>query len=593
MPTDNKLKARPRSVTFTLILGAVMLLGVGLPSAVLSGAQSPNAQPNQAQREVPPEATWHTETIDPSMIKGSMAIDRWDRIHVAYKYREEGEEGLRYALRDETGWHVQTVFVSPEGLYCCSVAITVDASGLPHICSAREGYNYNSWVEYRHFNGAAWTGSIVSSDSPSHVTIAVDGSGQPFVAYGDIFFWLDGQSWDGERFTVGSYGANYPSLAIDWAGLPHIAYYQDGVVKYGWRDPSGWHAYLVDPSGTGSYPSLALDSAGRPNISYTFLPQSDDGDLKYAWNDGVAWHVQTVYALGDTGRYSSLALDSSGKPHILYFDATYSRTEYAWFDGSSWNFETVPVSPETGLPGRRLVLDSEDQPHILSRNIHAWRQESAPPTSTATPTKTSTRTPTASPSPNATLPNTATPSPTRTPTPTRTLTPTRTPTATPTATSTPAGEPNLSTSLKTAAPTVVNYYEEITYTIVLHNTGVGTAAVDMTDMPPLPYKAGSATGGIWWDDGAGMIRWQGTLAPQESRVFLFTVHGPVPPIPPNTVYTNEVRIADGVHPIVVRSASVLANPGPTPTPTATTLPGADLHLFLPLVWVSSGVTSTQ
>ena len=122
----------------------------------------------------------------------------------------------------------------------------------------------------------------------------------------------------------------------------------------------------------------------------------------------------------------------------------------------------------------------------------------------------------------------------------------------------------------------MNYFQEVTFTIILRNNGTGEAHVSLSDVPPLPYKAGSALDGIWWDDTAGAIKWQGTLAVGESRIFTFQVHGPSPPIPHYTIYTNEVTIDDGVHPPFVRSASVLANPQPTPTatPSSTVTPTA-------------------
>ena len=171
--------------------------------------------------------------------------------------------------------------------------------------------------------------------------------------------------------------------------------------------------------------------------------------------------------------------------------------------------------------------------------------------------------------------------PTYTPTlrPTRTRYPKRTPTPTPTETPTPTptGEPDLSASTKSATPSTVDYFEEVTFTITLRNNGSAAANVGLFDVPPLPYKAGSAVGGIWWDDAAGAIKWQGTLAIGEARAFMFTTYGPVPPVPHNTIYTNEVTIDDGVHPAFVRSVSVLANPEVTATPTAIVLA---LHLPL-------------
>jgi hypothetical protein len=114
---------------------------------------------------------------------------------------------------------------------------------------------------------------------------------------------------------------------------------------------------------------------------------------------------------------------------------------------------------------------------------------------------------------------------------------------------------------------VIGYYQEVTYTIHLHNTGTGSTSIDLVDTPPLAYVPGSAEGGIWWDDGARSIRWQGTLAHGESRLFQFRVYGPAPGIPFNTVYTNRVIIRDGTGQATERTADVLANPA-TPTPVA-------------------------
>jgi len=229
-------------------------------------------------------------------------------------------------------------------------------------------------------------------------------------------------------------------------------------------------------------------------------------------------------------------------------------------DGGSWE--------------HRFVWEGDDQNNNTAVHYgYLLLGELSPtPTPTVTPTATDTPTPTATPSPTPT----DTPTPTRTPT--ATPTPAHTPTATPT--STPAGEPDLSASTKSATPETVDYFQEVTFTIILRNNGTADAHVSLSDVPPLPYKAGSALGGIWWDDTAGAIKWQGTLAVGESRVFIFQVHGPLPPIPHDTIYTNEVTIDDGVHPPFVRSASVLANPQLTPTATATPV----LHrCWLPLM----------
>ena len=129
---------------------------------------------------------------------------------------------------------------------------------------------------------------------------------------------------------------------------------------------------------------------------------------------------------------------------------------------------------------------------------------------------------------------------------------------------------------------MVGYFENITYTITVRNTGSGQASIQLNDVPPLPYLAGSAVGGIVWDDAAGAIKWQGTLTAGESRIFQFAVHGPTPTIPHDTIYTNRVLIQEGNNPAIERTAQVLANPAPTPTSTPTSTPEAH-QLYIPYI----------
>ena len=162
------------------------------------------------------------------------------------------------------------------------------------------------------------------------------------------------------------------------------------------------------------------------------------------------------------------------------------------------------------------------------------------------------------------------PTPTPTATLTPTFTPTSTPTGTPTVTATPAGQPDLTASSKTVFPETVDLYEPATFTITVRNDGELVANVTLSDRPPeeLPYWAGSASGGILWDDLLGVLAWEGELAAGESRQFSYIVHGPAPTLEYDTVLENQVTIDDGVHLPFVRSASVLANPRPTATPSA-------------------------
>ena len=223
----------------------------------------------------------------------------------------------------------------------------------------------------------------------------------------------------------------------------------------------------------------------------------------------------------------------------------------------------------------------------LTSTPTATRTPTPTPTSTgtSTPTSTSTGTATFTPTPTPTPTFTETPEPTATPTETPTPGPTATPTATlspsPTFTSTPTGTPTsspppppeMAPSFKAADKYQVEYFQGVTYTVVLHNVG-GVASVRMTDTVPslLTYFPGTVTGGATYDEGLRAILWNGLMEPGRVVTITFKTSGPVPIIPHDTVIVNTAVIEDGVHPPLERSVSVLANPWPTPTPTQTSTP---------------------
>jgi uncharacterized repeat protein (TIGR01451 family) len=160
--------------------------------------------------------------------------------------------------------------------------------------------------------------------------------------------------------------------------------------------------------------------------------------------------------------------------------------------------------------------------------------------------------------------------------PTPTVTPTETPTVTPTATPTPTTTlPDLSASRKTASPSIVDYFEEVHYTIELHNSGPGVAtSVRITDTVPLllTYLDGTVTGGAVYNAETDTITWSGSLASGETHTISFGCSGPVPIIPHDSPITNQVVIDDGFHAPFIRFVTIIANPWPTATPTDTATP---------------------
>lgn len=449
----------------------------------------------------------------------------------------------------------------------------------PHYLSA--------WMDYRNVSadifaqqlsatGQLLSGNISVSLAPqSQFTPAVvynDFSGLFFVAWGDRrlgsgavdiygrFVTNDGALW-GTEILICSAGYDQwtPAVTVNE---------QNGDMLVAWQDernaPQTYNVYGQRLSFTGAllggnFPLSAIQSnhQASPNVAY------GSGVYLVSWEDMRAPGQETndIY-----GRWFSNDGTAIGLDLAITTDPDDQASPASVYHPDSNRFLVVWAN-KRGLNDRDIYGLFFDTP--------------APPsTSTPTSTPTFTRIPTHTPT------STPTRTPTHMPTSTPTITPTRTRTPTPTATptQTPVGVPNLFASTKSASPTVVAYFEDITYTIIVRNTGSAAATVNLSDQPPLPYMAGSVMGGIWWDDAAGLIRWQGTIAAGDSRLFQFQVRGPTPPIAHNTIYTNRVTLDDGVNPPIERSVDVLANPAPTPTATPTpTLTPTPRFLYLPVV----------
>jgi len=207
--------------------------------------------------------------------------------------------------------------------------------------------------------------------SPS---LALDAAGQPHIAYtraddglspGLHYARFDGTAWLTETVDVlGKSQWHSVALAIDEAGHLHISYSTSNYdLRYAYHDGTQWYIETLDSGlGTnGGNTSLSVDPAGHPHIAYNDFTNSA---LKYAYHDGTIWHLTTVDNDGSAGSYNSLILDSSGRPHISYYVwGPYYDLRYAYYDGTTWQIETVDSSGDVGHH-TSLRLDSAGRPHI-------------------------------------------------------------------------------------------------------------------------------------------------------------------------------------------------------------------------------------
>ncbi|WP_157199812.1 hypothetical protein [Methanogenium cariaci] len=191
-------------------------------------------------------------------------------------FTDKNDRILKYAWKDNIGWHTETIDENGDRVGYSSLAI--DSDDNPHLSYYNPEEN-----ELR-------------------------------------YAWKDVSGWHIEMFDDVGY-ACYTSLALDDDGYPpHISYSEGGVdeVRYACKDAAGWHIETFDTVDA-IYTSLSLDSAGYPHVSYVL---NGEKYLKYAWKDASGWHSERVVGGGcgtDEGclwEVHSLALGGNDMPPI-------------------------------------------------------------------------------------------------------------------------------------------------------------------------------------------------------------------------------------------------------------------------------------
>jgi PKD repeat protein len=372
--TNSTFYAWPISINIvgTTVLKAIAVDNAGNISDILTRIY--------ALDKPPVSGTWNTTTLDSNSIYNSIVMDSSGNPHIAYYQNANSGTDypkLKYAYRDSTGWHIETVdsIQSGAGYY---VSLALDSLNNPYLVYKQEfGDGNTNMLKYAYKDANGWHYVVLATSYPGNTLgddiVYIDMvmyHDQPRISFYNItggeleYMYNNGTNWVTEN--VASTSAPWNSLAVDSSGNPKISYCSVSAssgkssLRYAQRTADGtWQTKIVDNSAdnVGDWNSLALDSSGNPWISYDY----NDEELKYAYWNGTQWITGVVDTLAAST--SKIVLTGSNSPLIIYRDDTSSNLKYAFLEGSKWSISNIN-SVDGAYLWISLALDASGVPNV-------------------------------------------------------------------------------------------------------------------------------------------------------------------------------------------------------------------------------------
>jgi len=311
--------------------------------------------------------TWTIEIVDSddAGVGSSITIDNMGNPWISYSHGSF-PESLKIAHFTGSTWQTSLVDSTADKV----TSIAIDGAGNPVIAYLE---STNTRVEYAHLVGGSWVIDTADEtcDILNFISCAIDSVGNPHIAYidpSDMFepilkyVTYANSNWKIEEVTRACDGQDISSLALDSTGNPCISYRgATGALMYAHKSGASWVTEIAD-SANSYYSSLKINSAGNPCISYF----KNDG-VHYTYYTSGSWQTETVDSTVGLGSYLALALDSLGYAHIAYHDIINSDLKYAYHNGAAWHYETIDTKGNVGKYVS-LVLDNYGNPYISYRD---------------------------------------------------------------------------------------------------------------------------------------------------------------------------------------------------------------------------------
>jgi len=223
--------------------------------------------------------------------------------------------------------------------------------------------------------------SDFSSGATDYTSMAIDGSGNVYVAFQDeahsfkaTVMKYNGTSWSTVGTAGFSSGRSYNiCISLNASGTPYVAYmdaghsYKATVMSF---DGSMWNNVGAAgfTSGEAHYPALAIGSSGQIYISFVDFAHSQKASVMEF--DGSSWsYVGSAGFSSGEVQFTSMTLDGSGNPYVVYQDWSLADKLVARkFDGSNWNLIGTEGFTPGGADLCSIVVNAAGAPYVCFRD---------------------------------------------------------------------------------------------------------------------------------------------------------------------------------------------------------------------------------
>lgn len=333
-------------------------------------------------------ANWTYETLDPTSTSGNSMTLRlnpdglrrytWWSSSVGIVVSGDGwtTETLPpfYTLQDPAG----SAAIAPDEpqvtnllvQYCPRLALGPDDT--PWVATLRRDCftNCTGIVHIHRRSGTGWIMEDLGvGDSPPAIETGADG--RVHVSYrapsGALYYWVRATNgaWTGEPVGAATYMA-LPSLRLDSAGEPHLAWLDAGQLWYAVREYGVWQPQLVDSGGIVSA-CMVLTPSEEPRIAFVSNGPGVPKGLWYAAPGAGGW-VRTPVVPGLTCSGLDLALDPAGDPFIVFNDQAGLDLRFASRKHGAWTLDNIDTDGNTGY-WPSLAFDALGRPLVAYQAV--------------------------------------------------------------------------------------------------------------------------------------------------------------------------------------------------------------------------------